>query len=282
MATNPLFLAMMQRLFLLTLVSWATLLLGAQNATDSLGLPPSRSVRSTTLLGTGTAHLFDAYLSPLDYTGLSASITQLSDRRLSWWKGRVSQQRLASLHLAQTSNQAQTATLYDLEGSLALAYHYHFLPLRSLRLSMGPMLGLHAGGSYATRNGNNPAQGRLALDLSLSLRADYQFRLLRQTWRWHSQLDMPLQGLMFAPHFGQSYYEIFGLGHGQRTVAFTTPFNAPSLRLISTLSLPLWRGQFSLGIQSHIRQSLVHDLGRHAWHHHLVLGYTRTLQHLDP
>lgn len=260
---------------------WATLTLVAQHVADSLGLPPSHSVRSTTLLGAGRTHLYDAYLSPLDYVGTSASVLQLSERTTRWGKGRVSQLRLASLHATMASNATETALFYDLEGELALGYHYNLHPTTGLRLGFGPLLGAHVGGTYAPRNGNNPGQARMALDLALSLRLDYRFALWRRSWLWASQLDAPVVGAMFQPQFGQSYYELFGLGHRHHNVVMTTPFNAPSLRFVSTLSLPFWKGRLSLGVQSNIRQSLLHNLGRHAWQHHLVVGYTRTLKYLD-
>lgn len=281
MATNLLSPLMTKFLSLLLLVLYPFLLLDAQSPPDKTPAFPSREVRSSFLLGAGYVHLFDAYLSPLDYTGNSLSLSHLRERQVGWWKKQWQWQNLTQLHLAQTLNPAQTAQLYDFDFSTAWALHRRLLTSPNWQLSLGPQFGAHLGGSYAPRNGNNPGQARMALDLSLSLRSDHRFRLFRNTWIWRNQLDAPLLGLMFSPQFGQSYYELFGLGHSHRNLVGTTPFNAPSLRLLSTLSLPFARGRFSIGLHSHIRQSHAHHLGRHAWHHQLLLGYTRTFQYID-
>ena len=85
---------------------------------------------------------------------------------------------------------------------------------------------------------------------------------------------------MFTPNYGQSYYEIFSLGHTDRNVVPTTPFSAPSLRFLSTVSIPLRRACITLGYKADIRQSSVNRLERHAWNHTFVIGYSRLVQFL--
>ncbi len=144
------------------------------------------------------------------------------------------------------------------------------------------MVQLGGGFTYLTTGGNNPAQGRLAVDAVLSLRADYDFRPGRSGGGITSQLDLPFAGAMFTPNYGQSYYEIFSLGHYDRNVRMTHPFNAPSARWLTTLRLPLAGAMLSLGYLADIRQSDVNGLKRHAWNHHFVIGYVRRLQLFRP
>ena len=111
--------------------------------------------------------------------------------------------------------------------------------------------------------------------------ADYHFRVLKQRWQWRTQVDVPVAGLMFSPQYGQSYYEIFGLGHYDHNLRLTHPFNVPSVRIFSTLSLPFAHRRFAIGLDANIRQSHINGLKRHAWNTMLVISYTRTLKFLD-
>ena len=233
----------------------------------------------------GAADVLDTYLSPLAYDGTTWTADYRSEKQLSWWRGRIS--RIWQWHAAygHVNNPQGNASMHDGELSLDWAAHYNRLVMRdeqkSLRLAFGPQIGARVGGTYHNRNGNNPAQGRVALELGLSAVADYRFRLFGTQWQWRTQGEMPLVGAMFTPHYGESYYQLFGLGHGTRNVRATTPWSAPSFRLQTQLSLPFWHRRLSIGIDADIRQSHLNGLKRHRWNTALTIGYTRTLQFSD-
>ena len=94
--------------------------------------------------------------------------------------------------------------------------------------------------------------------------------------------DVPLVGAMFTPAYGQSYYEIFTLGHYDRNVRATHPFNAPSARLLAALRIPVAGATLSLGYLGDVRQADVAHLKRHLWNHQFMIGYERTLRLLRP
>ena len=86
---------------------------------------------------------------------------------------------------------------------------------------------------------------------------------------------------MFAPEFGQSYYEIFGLGHADGIIAFTHPFNCPSWKHTLTLDIPLRRKHHSttlrLAYTGDIYQSRINGIGCHIYRHAFSFGFVKTI-----
>lgn len=245
---------------------------------------PSRITRHSHYYGIGHNHLFDSYLSPLNYKGTTLVYTHQRENNAAWAGRKMTAMAVLATNVTLAKNPAGNGDFWDADLQYAYGLHRNwFLGQREQtrwRLALGALWGLHFGGTYSTRNGNNPVQARLGTDLAVSGLAEYGFPLWGKRWLWRSQLDVPLMGLMFTPRFGQSYYEIFSVEKKPRFVA-TYPGNAPSLRLLSTLTLPLRHQRLSVGCQVNIRQSHVHDLKRHAWNVAFVVGYTRTLKFLD-
>lgn len=251
---------------------------------------PHRVHRHTHLGGIGRNHLYDNYLSPLDYTGFTAGYVFLAESPIHDETARISTLKLVGLNLTSAKNPKKNGEFIDMELEAAFGCHFNRIWSNSsdggnqngrLRVALGGLAGLHLGGTYSSRNGNNPAQGRLAADLSFSSIAEYGFRLWQQRWLWRTQLDLPLAGVMFSPQYGQTYYEIFELGHTNHNVCLTYFGNAPSMRALSTLSLPFGRNRLSVGIHLNYRQSHLNHLKRHAWNSMFVLGYTRTFKFFD-
>ena len=235
-------------------------------------------VERTLLFGVGYNSLYDSYLSPLNYGGPTLSFTRLGERRHGL-EGRNTFVTLFDLNGTQATNPSGNGIAWDVEMQFDAGWRRRLTPLRSAwQWSMGALGALHLGGTYNQRNGNNPAQARAAVDVAFSTALRHPFRLMGRRFVWNSQLDVPLVGVMFTPNYGQSYYEIFSLGNTDRNVMPTTPFSAPSLRLLTTLSIPLRRSCITVGYKADIRQSHVHHLERHAWNHTFVIGYSRLVQ----
>lgn len=243
-------------------------------------LPLSGVVERTYLLGMGKNHVYDSYLSPLDYAGSTLGFTRIGERTMQRGQGRWSQMTYFDLNASQLHNPVGNATTWDGELQFNYGQHYHLMAQPKWNVALGGLLGAHLGGTYNTRNGNNPGQLHMALDLAVSAVAARQFALWKKRWTWRTQCDIPVMGTFFTPNYGQSYYEIFTLGHAHENIVFSHPFNAPSLRLLSTISIPFGTSSLTLGYKADIRQSTVHHLDRHAWHHTFLIGYTKTLQFL--
>ena len=108
--------------------------------------------------------------------------------------------------------------------------------------------------------------------------ARYAFSLCGLPMKVRLQTDIPLLGVAFGPDYGQSYYEIFSLGHYDHNVCFTHPLNAPSAHVLFTLQVPMGRrAVLSVGYDGDIRQSHVNHLKRHHWSHRFVIGYVRRI-----
>lgn len=229
------------------------------------------------LFGAGRLNALDTYLSPLAYTGPAVAVLHRSERSARWGRNRVTVTGLFSARGAYLHSPTDDGKEWEGNLSAAGGWHYNVRPATGLRLGIGGLLEAATGFTYNTRNGNNPAQGRLEADIALSGVAQYDFALLRRRFSLLAQIDVPLAGLMFTPDYGQSYYEIFSLGHRGHNVCATWPFNAPSARLLTTLSARVAGATLSVGYAGDVRQSHVNHLKRHAWHHQFVVGYVRRL-----
>ena len=157
---------------------------------------------------------------------------------------------------------------------------------------MGGKLNIMAGGQadidlgflYNTRNGNNPAQARLALNISPSAAAAYRFRLGNVPLKARYEVSAPLFGVMFSPNYGQSYYEIFSRGNYDHNVVPTTIATTPSLRQMLTLDFTLGKTTLRVGYLGDFRQAKVNNLKYHTYSNMFLIGFVRTfkLTHIIP
>ena len=289
--SNLLTIIMSHRLITLLLFTLAAL------TASHIASAQSASVTRSWLLGAGHTALYDEYLSPLDYAGPDFSFGMQNQRTPRWGDGHVMQLTQFELDGAYTTHNGGNGHIYDGQVTVGFGWFYrlgtHDHP--GWGLDLGGLAEFSGGGSYSTRNGNNPAQGRAAFDIAPAAIFTYAFRAPRRlritshdstTDRLQEhccalrvQLDVPLAGVMFAPQYGQSYYELFSLGHYDHNVCFAYPLNAPSARLQATLHVPVSRHtQIIVGYRGEARQSRINHLGRHAWDNGGIIGFTRDLK----
>lgn len=245
---------------------------------DTLAVTTKGEVEHEWLYGAGRANVLDTYLSPLEYTGAAFTTVHRSRRTARWGKGRVSVQGYFTGHAAYLSATRNDHKEWDADVTAAVAWHRNWTPAPRLTLAAGGMAEIGSGFTYNTGGGNNPAQGRLWADAALSLAARYDFTLLSRSATVTTQADVPLIGAAFSPQYGQSYYELFSLGHYDHNVRLTTPLNAPSLRWLTTLRWNVLGATLSVGYMADIRQTRLNSLKRHAWHNAFVIGYVRRLR----
>lgn len=240
--------------------------------------PPStaqdRTVKEAVTLGMGGARQQDTYLSPLNFKGTQFSFLRETIRMTHWTDRRVSFQTLMHGAFSLTENQPKTSGYWGGELGYDLAWHRNWEACKGLRLMAGGMLSSEAGFLYHTRNGNNPAQGRLQIQIALSLAGSYSFLIRKLPLTVRYQADIPAVGVMFSPQFGQSYYEI-SQGNRDHNVCATHPANAFSIRQMCTIDIPIRRYAVRVGYQSNLRQSRVNDIRTYNHYRSLMLGFVR-------
>ncbi|MGN0233630.1 MAG: DUF3316 domain-containing protein [Bacteroidaceae bacterium] len=238
-----------------------------------------RQIDRSILMGIGRANQLDTYLSPVEYKGPQITFLSMRERMTGMAGGRISFQSMLQGAFSYVENPASTAN--ELGGRLAYdaGWHYVWHPLVPFRLRAGALVGTDVGFLYNTRNGNNPAQARASLDVSLSAGGSYDFRVAHLPMQVLYQVDMPVIGCMFSPNYGQSYYEIYQ-GYGDHNVCFTSPANALSVRQLLCVDLCFSRTTLRVGYLSDIRQSHVNGIRMHDISRSFMLGYVRHFQTL--
>lgn len=231
-------------------------------------------VRSA-MVGIGKTNVYDTYLSPLEYKGPELRFMHESMRMTRLMGGRVSAQRIVQVNCSSTDNISKSSTSYSGMFNWTYALHYQYNVNGNLKILFGPMIDLNGGFIYNTRNSNNPAQAKVYGNIDASAMAIYKFRIVRCPMVVRYQANLPFMGVMFSPEYGQSYYEIFSLGHGGRNVLFTSFHNAPSLRQMLTLDFPVGKTIMRAGYLCDIQQAKVNNLKSHFYSHNFMIGFVR-------
>lgn len=227
--------------------------------------------------GIGKANVLDTYLTPLEYTGTNFSLLHATLRQARWGKGNVTTRSLYTAHFAYTHSPTDDGKEMDGEFTAAGGWMYNWHLGQRWLVSGGGLMEMSGGFTYNTRGMNNPAQGRVGVSLAVSGAAQYSFLLFHREAIARIVFDGQLMGVQFSPEYGQSYYEIFSLGHTDGIVHFTHPGNCLSGRLQAQVTLPVLRSNVTLGYVADIRQSQLGGLKRHAWRNSFMIGYTRYL-----
>ena len=245
--------------------------------TDSI--IPERIVVKSTLLGAGSINNLDTYLSGYEYTGMGLYMQHenFRDARTGSYRWKFQTMFNGTLGYTTLGNNGQITAM----AAYSWGGYHPFKVSNRLKLLAGAQIQLEGGALYVPSNGNNPVAAKLRTAVAASGMAIYSFPVMKNDWTARLQLDIPLAGVMFAPEFGQSYYEIFGLGHTDGIVAFTHPFNCPSWRQMLTLDIPLWWRHHSSTIRiaytGDIYQSDINGIRCHIYRHAFSIGFVKTI-----
>lgn len=240
---------------------------------------PERIVVKSTTFGLSAINSLDTYLSGYDFTGggLYIQHENFRDARTGNYRWKYQTIFNATLgYTTQESNGQITAM-----ASYSWGGYHPFAINDRLKLLAGVQIQLEGGALYVPGNGNNPVAAKLRTAIAASGMAIYRIPVGKNDWTARLQLDMPLAGVMFAPQYGQSYYEIFGLGHTDGIISFTHPFNSPSWRHHVTLDIPLKWNRHSTTLRiaytGDIYQSDINDIRCHIYRHAVSIGFVKTI-----
>ncbi len=262
-------------------IALSALLFGpAQLSIVNCQLSIERRSAHSTLFGIGRVNHLDTYLSPLEYTGPQATYLHETRRNLQR-NPHILFSTLTQGDFSYAHNPAKNA--HDFGGNIRYdmgwGRQWEDALWHGLDLTAGGMTGGNVGFLYNNRNGNNPAQARLALQLSALVRADYHFCVRKQALALHYQAQLPLLGVGFMPQYGQSYYTLFEQGNRDHNTICTHPANALSLRQLLTFDIPIRRATLSVGYLSDLRQLRANGIKQHQYSRSFVIGYVRNLKY---
>lgn len=267
--------------------------------------------QSSMQIGFGPTNILDTYLSQEKFTGTGMTFLSLSERRgvniVEKQDGDGKPMIIPRRWSTIVQNQVHLSLTEDRDANKSMmegTYNLYVGRYRSLIGAASETFHVQAGGLanatlgflYNTRNGNNPAQARIGLQLMPSAVGTWCFRLFRgkslggcslSRTRIFSdtgkaslryELDVPLVGLAFSPNYGQSYYEIFAKDNYDHNVVPTTFVSAPTFRQQLTLSCRVsHRLILQLGYLGDYQQLQVNNLKQHVYAHRLMIGVAKGL-----
>ena len=233
------------------------------------------NVTHATMFYGGVSSQQDTYLTPLRYTGYQLSMLHEGLRMTSIWQGRVSGQSLVQLNFTSSSSDSGKGSYLGGQVHYDYALHYNWLLGERWRLMVGPQLGGSLGVLYNARNSNNPAQAIANVHLNASAAAIFRFPFCRREAALRLQTDFQLFGVMFSPNYGQSYYEIFTLGHPDHNVVATLPWSALRWRNQLTMDIPLRHASIRYGFFMDMQSSRVNSLIHSQFTGGFILGWVR-------
>ena len=240
-------------------------------------LTNDKDITNAIMVGIGATQILDTYLSPEKYRGTEVRYLSHTtrERQSSRWSRQIVHQGDIAYADNRSGDGNEVAGMYNFQ----YAWHYNWRMAEGrLNIKAGAMVDATVGFVYNTRNGNNPAQARVALNVSPSAVAAYRFRLWNRPFMARYEVSAPLAGLMFSPNYGQSYYEIFTRGNYDHNIVPTTFAATPSLRQMLTIDFTVGRITLRVGYLGDMQQAQVNNLKSHTYTHALVIGIVRTFR----
>lgn len=235
----------------------------------------AQETTSANIIGVGSSRILDTYINQEKYSGLGFSYLYIKERARTdrRWNSIIEHE----IDLSTTKDRSKDNQM--MEGNYYLYWglyrHWQLFDDR-LVVQAGGLANANLGFLYDTTSSNNPAQGRISLNIMPAAIATYRFPLFGQQFALRYELDVPLVGVMFSPNYGQSYYEIFNRGNYDHNIVPTTFVSAPSFRQMLSID---WRASekwsLRVGYLGNYQQAEVNNLKQHVYAHRVMIGIVR-------
>lgn len=240
-------------------------------------LQAHRYITRATMYGVGVTNVFDTYLSPQEYKGIDFRISHESIRMTKLFDGNVSAQNFFQADIGYSHNRADNNNTFSGLVNWTYGLHYQFRLTDNFKLLAGGLFDVNGGFVYNLRNTNNPASARAYVNFDASGMAIWHVKIKRYPMVLRYQANLPVLGLMFSPHYGQSYYEIFSLGNSSGVVQFTSLHNQPSLRQMFSIDFPMGYAKMRVSYVADLQQSNVNNIKAHTYSHVFMVGFVRDM-----
>lgn len=246
-----------------------------QEQTDTL--QTDRYITRATMYGVGFTSVFDTYLSPQEYKGVDFRISRESMRMTKIFDGNISAQSFFQADLGYTHNRADNNNSFSGMFNWNYGLHYQFRLTDNFKLLAGALIDLNGGFVYNLRNTNNPASAKAYANLDASGMAIWNLKIKRFPLTLRYQINTPMIGVMFSPHYGQSYYEIFSLGNSKGVVKLTSFGNQQSLRQMLSVDFPIGHAKMRLSYIADLQQSHLNGIKTHNYSHVFMVGFVKNI-----
>lgn len=262
-------------LLIILVQSLHTTALNAQHSTPTEQINPYRIVERCTLHGISLLNNLDTYLSGYNYTGAGYYFNHENLRNAH--TGNYNWKYLTTFSATLGYTKQQSNSQFTLLASRYWSGYHPFRVSNRLQLWTGAQIQLAGGALYVPANGNNMVSVKMRTALAATGIAIYRLPVRQHTIDLRYRIDIPLAGIMFSPEFGQSYYEIFGLGNTHGVIKFAHPLNSPSWQHTLSADIPIGNNTLRIAYTANLYQSKVNSLRTHIYNHSFAIGFAKTI-----
>ncbi|MBO7417802.1 MAG: DUF3316 domain-containing protein [Bacteroidaceae bacterium] len=240
----------------------------------------NRVYTRATSYGIGLTSLQDTYLSPENYKGWEARLSRETMHQTHLIQGKVWQQTYFQGNFGYTNNRVENNKTATALANWNYGWFYRQPLTPRFDVLLGGAADLNGGFTYNMRNGNNPVSIRAYGSIDASVIALWNLELNQRPLLLRYQANLPLIGLMFMPHYGQSYYEIFSVGEHGGTIKCVTPFSTPSLRQMFSADYPFGKLTLRFTYVWDAQQANLNQIKSHIYSHIFMIGVVKRFQRL--